>query len=194
MPTRFKTKLKYCTPITVTSGTGTCGAHVFSANGLFDPDVTGAGHQPRGFDQLISMYDHYVVARSAIRLCGTTYNATTSAYAPANVGICVRDAGATETVPYEYIEQGWNKWETSSSTSGVDMAHAVSTTDYLGRDGILSDPYLKGSSSSNPSEDLTFHVWVAHSNSASTDVFLLVARVEIVYDAWFIEPRDPGAS
>lgn len=35
--------------------------YVFRANSLFDPDLTGTGHQPRGFDQWATFYGQYKV-------------------------------------------------------------------------------------------------------------------------------------
>jgi hypothetical protein len=164
-----------------------------SANGLYDPDISGTGHQPRGFDQLMAMFDHYVVTNAEIRLIGVT-NAPSLTPATAHVGICVRDSATTETTPYEYIEQGWNRWTISSSTAGVDLCHKVDILKFLGRSNALADPYLKGSASANPTEDVNFHVWVANPYSADTTVHYLYCRVEIVYDTWFIEPKDPGVS
>jgi len=35
--------------------------YVYCQNGLYDPDITGVGHQPRGFDQLEELYTRYYV-------------------------------------------------------------------------------------------------------------------------------------
>lgn len=40
--------------------------YLFSANGLYDPNISGTGHQPYYFDQLANMYNHYTVMSSKI--------------------------------------------------------------------------------------------------------------------------------
>ena len=54
--------------INVTATTGLAGNHFFSANGCFDPNVTGTGHQPMGFDQMMLFYEQYTVVRSKISI------------------------------------------------------------------------------------------------------------------------------
>lgn len=39
-----------------------------SLNGLYDPDITGAGHQPRGFDQWIALYKRYKVYKVDVEM------------------------------------------------------------------------------------------------------------------------------
>ena len=64
---KVKTKLRYVEYFTLNpAAAGLPATHVFSANGLYDPNITGVGHQPRGFDQLMALYDHYYVSRSKI--------------------------------------------------------------------------------------------------------------------------------
>lgn len=61
--------LRYGTQLTLNSTSiGTYGTHSFRANDIFDPDFTGTGHQPRGFDQWAQFYDNYVVLGSKIRV------------------------------------------------------------------------------------------------------------------------------
>ena len=38
----------------------------FVANGAFDPNLTGVGHQPRGFDQFMAGYETFTVTGSKI--------------------------------------------------------------------------------------------------------------------------------
>ena len=51
--------------------------HTFRANNIYDPNYTGAGHQPRGRDDLASHYKKYVVVSSTIEarpiLTGTSH-------------------------------------------------------------------------------------------------------------------------
>jgi len=42
-------------------GTWTKLHYAFRASSCFDPDFTGAGHQPRGFDQWKLLYNMYIV-------------------------------------------------------------------------------------------------------------------------------------
>lgn len=42
--------------------------HQFSLNSLYDPDITGAGHQPRYFDQWGGFYDRYRVNGAKLEL------------------------------------------------------------------------------------------------------------------------------
>lgn len=66
VPSRFITKMKYAEAVTL-SGTG-MRTYVWNLNSLFDPNRTGTGHQPYGFDQLCgapgaSLYNRYRVFR-----------------------------------------------------------------------------------------------------------------------------------
>ena len=38
-------------------------------NSLFDPNLSGLGHQPRGFDQLMAVYEKYTVVAAKITVC-----------------------------------------------------------------------------------------------------------------------------
>ena len=48
---------------------GSCsGPHVFRLNSLFDPDFTGTGHQPQGYDNMALQYNRYIVYGCPSRL------------------------------------------------------------------------------------------------------------------------------
>ena len=90
------TKLVY-TDTVLLSSTGSVAftTHTFRANSVFDPDWTGAGHQPTRFDQLAALYQRYEVLKSKIRVQFTTGQladtSTTVALGPWHVGVVVAD-------------------------------------------------------------------------------------------------------
>jgi len=63
MPSKRFATLKYCSSKSYSTGASgiTGSAQIYALNGLYDPDVTGVGHQPYGYDQLMTFYDIYTV-------------------------------------------------------------------------------------------------------------------------------------
>ena len=68
MSSKKKVRLRYVTEITLNASGVGLSAHYFSANGMFDPDVTGTGHQPLYYDQWMVNYEHYQVLGSKIKV------------------------------------------------------------------------------------------------------------------------------
>ncbi len=72
-PTQLRRQFTYCTIVTLTSGNGLLGTQqAFRLNSLYDPDYTGAGHQPYGFDQMSGLYSKYRVDKVKFELLFTT--------------------------------------------------------------------------------------------------------------------------
>jgi len=70
-PNTILTTLRYCDFFVMTSGAGVISTQVFAANGLFDPDITGTGHQPMYRDTYAGIYNNYVVIGSKITVTAT---------------------------------------------------------------------------------------------------------------------------
>jgi len=66
IPKQYFATLKYTTVITINTTVG-FGSSNIRCNGMFDPEQTGAGHQPLYFDQIMAMYDHFTVLKSKIK-------------------------------------------------------------------------------------------------------------------------------
>jgi len=67
-PKQLMNTLSYTELVQYNVSVGTSGAnYAWVANGLYDPNRTGTGHQPLYFDQLASIYNHYTVLRSRIK-------------------------------------------------------------------------------------------------------------------------------
>jgi hypothetical protein len=64
----FESQLSYAGYFNIDPSAGAPASYLFHANGLYDPDHTGAGHQPHGFDQIMALYKNYQVLSSAIEV------------------------------------------------------------------------------------------------------------------------------
>eukprot|EP01045_Picozoa_sp_COSAG04_P042478 COSAG04_NODE_13438_length_606_cov_0.792899_2_plen_75_part_01 len=62
----MSTKLRYCDSIDLTPNSSTLSSFAYLANGLFDPDTSLGGHQPRGFDGFMEVYKKFTVKGSRI--------------------------------------------------------------------------------------------------------------------------------
>jgi len=71
----------------------------WSCNNIYDPDVTGIGEQPMGFDQLATRYHHWAVAASKITV--TAYPVTALGAVPYAICSCVNwdDSDHTKIMP-----------------------------------------------------------------------------------------------
>lgn len=65
-PAVSRTSHRYIQSNVSTAATGSLAQYQFRANSLFDPDLTGTGHQPYGFDQWKTYYATYMVTSSRI--------------------------------------------------------------------------------------------------------------------------------
>jgi len=61
-PQRKFCKMRYSDNVTITApATNLSYEYIYSLNGLYDPDFTGTGHQPYGYDTCSLLYNNYIV-------------------------------------------------------------------------------------------------------------------------------------
>lgn len=170
---------------------GLAASYYFSANGLYDPNITGGGHQPLGFDQIMPMYDHYTVIASKITC--TFYNDDTSIKQV--VGLRLADSTTlTSADPTALMESGGGKygWLNARAVDGdmATMTLGCSPKKFFSKS--LNDDVYKGGIGSNPSDQVYFHIWCAPFNSA--DSAAVYVNVRIDYIALFSEPKQLAQS
>lgn len=193
MPLKFLTKMRYTTTTELNPSTGTLASvQVYRANGLYDPDVTGVGHQPRGFDQLMLLYDHFIVlgANITVRFASRDVDTVDQICC-----IALRDSSTVETDMIDYTEQGTvvsGVCDGGAGSKALTLRMKVNPNKFLSRSRPLSDPHLKGSVTSDPSEQCFFHV--ASSAISSEDAGIINAYVIIDYIVALIEPKDLASS
>lgn len=188
LPNRFIFKTRYCEPI-VTINPGAAGVpatHVFSANSLFDPDFTGVGHQPVGFDQIMPMYDHYTVIGARIRVNCTN----TDPGSPQTVVVSLRDNTTTVNDIGRTIENGRCRWVTlSESVAGgatKTMTMGFSANKFFGHKVLDGDKY-KGTISTSPADSAYFHITAAPLEGV--DAASIRCNITIEYIAVLTEPK-----
>lgn len=164
---------------------GAAKSHVFSCNGLYDPDVTGVGHQPRGFDELMKLYDHYIVRKATCEVW------IKNAANPALIGIQVKDDATVSALAKDLMEDEYSIVKGSNGGGGETtyVRFTVDVEKFLGGEDISS---LKGSASGNPSELADFHIVAFPIDPA--DTVNVDAVVKITYLADLIEPKQPASS
>lgn len=191
-PKTWKRAFNYVEKITIDPGAGgTNSHHYFSCNSLYDPNRTGTGHQPLGFDELVGVaYDHFVVTKAT--LTATFVSDSTSVAVPSICGVSIRDTSSgAASDPTTDIERGDCEWTVvgpvTSGNNAVTIKKTIDPIKWLGRKGPLSDPDLKGSSAANPSEECFFCLFAA--GTGADDPPALDVIVSIVYEAVLIEPK-----
>lgn len=182
------------TSLNLTGTGGVYSQYVFTANGLYDPNVTSTGHQPMGFDYMMALYEQYTVLSSKItvRACGNGIQAV-------NVGLCLSPDTVTLVVP-DIVENGLMTAKVLDGRAGGGYGTGVriktlnlncDVAKYFGRRNqreLVDDVTLSGTAAANPAEQVYFVIgqW---GFGSFTDNTAIAFDVTIEYTARFWEPR-----
>lgn len=188
MPLTRRAYMRYTDRVAITSTTGLIGQYIFRANSVFDPDLTGTGHQPMGFDQWVTLYNHYVVVGAKITIQCITDSGQLQ---PSAFGVNLQaDTGLAYTDFTGFIEakQGTTKYLVGgtsimpkpiySSYSAKKFFNITDIKDNLDR---LGSP-----SGTNPNEGAYFVLYYQLLNNAS-DVQWFTVTIDYIVD--WSEPR-----
>jgi len=185
-PLKFRGMLRYADSFALSTTSGTVNTYVFSTNGMFDPNITGTGHQPAGFDQMMVSYEHYTVVKSRIfaSFCNTSGNTFPT------VAVLIRAGSTPVTVIQQIVEDGMlisQRLVGANSTTAICLLKtACNVAKFGGIGNLLDNPDYKGTIAANPVEQSYYHL-----QSWSTDGSTAAVTVEVVieYEAVFTEPR-----
>jgi len=192
-PKKMTMTHKYCELITLVANTGAVAKHLFSCNGLFDPNTTGSGHQPMYYDQMSLVYNHYTVIGSKIKI--SCVNVNGPSVSPAFwVSLAQND---DSTVTYQNLatqaeqSDGQTRLSPAGATSLPRMTSKWSAKKTFGG-SVLANDNLQGSVGTNPAEQ-TFWVLCTQAVDGFSSVTMDV-RIDIEYIAVWDEIRDVAPS
>lgn len=185
--------LKYVENITLSSTAGAIVTQIFTANGLYDPNITGGGHQPIWFDQIMPYFNHYCVTGSKINIAFTQRGSSISADASVVVGVALRPSVTTASSFQLYMENGQQRYKVLSTdpASRATLSMGMNTRKYFGKKYTVDNYDLKGTIGSNPVEEVFYQLYADPLTGADSPN--VNALVTITYYAVFSEPN-PAAS
>ena len=184
VPPRMRRTLRYAQEINLVGTSGAMAINGFALNGAFDPDTTGGGHQPLGFDQYMAMYTRFCVHSCRI----TAEFALNGAAVPTMAGITGLPTATTYANVTGRIETGTTAYTLIPALMSVpcSLSAVFDLKDYFGVVDLLDEPDIWGTSTSNPATIAGGQVWARDINGTSTVNLSVLVLVE--YDMTFLQP------
>ncbi len=188
LPNSFRTLMRYVDTFTLNPGAGLISSQVMRANGVFDPDFTGGGHQPLGFDEFIGaagLYNHFHVMNSKIVIQPIVAASNSSS----TVCLTLTDVNAGLTAFNDIMEQANCAYVsiTGQDTASKNILRGSFNSKKFFRRGS-NQISLIGTAAADPSEQA---YWVIQyfNHLPSGDADAVNIRVQVTYDVLCTEPR-----
>ncbi len=192
-PDQIRVSLVYEDLIPITTVANSYYTQIFRGNSLFDPDLTGIGHQPRYFDQYAAIYNKYKVYSSKIEIFVTNASATVP------IGICILPLTdqQTSTLWYQSAEMPRAKSTKHlipiASRYPVELDHFATTNEIIGlQPGQINDEDYGALVTGSPAQ-----VWywnILFQSADQTTILAAYLRVRLTYDSLFYDKTYVGPS
>lgn len=188
-PTRCRAVLKYTSYVNLDPLTATVAVQYLRCNGLFDPDATGVGGQPRGFDQYALLYDQYTVNSAKIKAWAVIPPGTGATAASQIMGISIVDANTTTPAIDNCADRPFTNYKIVNAYSAQKDQTVTSSWSRLKRfpkDQTYQS--LSAQIAANPDEQEFFQIWAYPALSPlTTDFQSFTIQYEVLYDCEFYE-------
>lgn len=178
-------QLTYCSQLfTLSNSTGgvTGPDSYFALNGLFDPDLSGVGHQPMGFDQWTPFFRLYKVFKVDVKIRPIiTSNTATNSFIAAKI-TASQDGSLASGLTYDYCSEQRNIAVRLLSNDNEDVIYRSFTISEIEGHNIADDNYgaaVTGNPGNLPKLRL------ACGNVSATDTGSINVIVEFVFHAVF---------
>jgi len=182
-PDKFRTKLRYCDTIAWVGGAQA--SNTFRLNSIYDPDLSGTGHQPMYHDTLALVYGKYRVLGAKIKVVFAMRSPPSLAlaeYSPTVVGIVTSANSSFLSIgSNQLMEQNNNNTQIlsdkSSGASVVTCYQSYVPNRDIGNGTI--DDTSAASFGNNPAQVFHAHIFKRDEGSQATSV---TAFVTIEFD------------
>lgn len=190
-PVQRRVTLPYVGRFAISVTVGAINFQQFRLNSAFDPDYTGTGHQPMGYDQWAGFYNHYVVEHVKWQVEMLPYTGTFPE--TLECGVHLSDDSTIPSDPQTLAELGAQVLlRPKTATGPAIFSGKMSLKQFFNRTGdIANDSSLRALVSANPIELAFLSVFAACPNSESCTV-LVYFKAEMTIK--FVEPTDLAPS
>ena len=193
MPQKKKCVMHYADEYAVAAlASGSRVGQTMRGNSVYDPDQTGTGHQPRGFDQIAALYNYYCVTASSIRVRFCTASAGNGVLvglvADATVGTAPVSSTITEfleSFPYNVLCSNTDGSQSVVTLTDKRTTRAMSATPVPDSENVAAV-------TSNPANEWYWKIVVFNGNPTSAVTGSLF--VDVWYEVEFSEPIEVGES
>lgn len=202
IPKSLKVTLRYVQEVTLNPTAGSYAVSTFSANGMYDPWISGTGHQPYQFDQLMALYNNYQVTSSSMKVAHVS-TATTNLI-PAYIGVIMNSSSSTPSFSSSEHFLECNLRSARVRTTGY-FGGALDSTYGQAKQGTVTysfnakkyfgsklDDDHEGTSAGNPTEQAYYHVVAYSIDGNNPDACTLMITID--YSAILTEPVLAGQS
>lgn len=189
---RSTAHLRYVDTITIDAGSAAIASHVFRCNSLFDPDLTGTGHQFLMRDEYALLYGSYRVVSSKIKV--TPVSSDTANITPSLYGV-FRDSDVTlsYSLGTSVIEDIRNKgsWGVTTVNGNSFGRQPSKTASFNGkRDLSPEDAGKSHLQASNPdpteAEAYFWQIWSASINGNNPGIVTFIVQIDCIVE--FTDP------
>lgn len=185
-PHRYIT-LKYVDTFSVSLTASTGGQQIYNLNSLFDPDRTGTGHQPYGFDQMAALYNRYRVLRTGYRIVVSASSPFGLLVLPLNglLSAAITTAATFATAAENPRAKVWQVGPTGNSKI---ISGNISLNDLNGclLEEYLADDRFESQVAASPSEIIVLYIGYINSSAAAT--IGVYYTVELFFEVDFHDP------
>ncbi len=190
---KMMVKLRYVDTVSLNAGSAAIVNHNFSANGIFDPDVTGTGHQPLLHDEYALLYARYRVTKSTIKV--TPIVSATTNQIPALWGCFLDDNGtlsyssATQAIEDKTRTKQWRLMEMPLNGANNNANNRPIIARFNSKRDVAKDFDVGSVFGANPTGNPTTQFYVIWSGSIlGNDPGLTEFMVELEYTCELTEP------
>lgn len=188
MPRQRRAYMRYCEQVNLTVTTGILTSNVFRANSPYDPNYSGAGHQPMGYDQWSALFNHYVVTGSRIK---ATLLSDTSNSAPVSFGAYLTDTNSipyTDWASFREAKKGSVQNYIGRQSKSRSVVSKYSAKKFFNVKDVKDNTDRLGAAvTSDPSEECYFIIW-CNTLDGGSDTYQVLVEIDYIID--FSEPKD----
>lgn len=184
LPPVLRTKLRY-QGFNSLSSTPTMATQVIRANSLYDPNLTGAGHQPRGFDELAALYNEYRVFGVYVDV---SFKVTTNTFAYVGWSQVASNVSAPTSINgVVECRRGFNKLIASDKVYRIRRYFSVAEVNSVSKEVVRADDNYKAAVSANPTEGPVIQIHAASPDESTSTV--VHCNYVLTYYCQFMNPK-----